>query len=112
MLVVFVLQYEYCIYYSLIYNIKKMNNLKVNFYSLSLILISFLSTSCELSRQEKTIAIIEKMNLLELQQSNFSSQLYALKSMKTKNDSLNIVDIEKQLSEEKIIERICFAFDD
>lgn len=89
-----------------------MNNLKNNSYSLSLMLIVFLSSSCGLSRQEKTIAIIEKMNILELQQTNFRSKLYALKSMKTKKDSLNIVDIEKQLSEEKIVERICLAFDD
>lgn len=77
-----------------------------------MLLLFVLLTSCGQNRQDKTIAIINKLNLVENQKTNFKFQLEPLKYQATGNDSIKLIEIEKQLTEEEIIKRISAAFDE
>ena len=68
--------------------------------------------SCGKSRKEKTIYIIEKLNLVENQQSNFEWQVEPLKYHTSGNDSIRLIEIEKKLSDEEVLKRLCAAFDE
>ncbi len=75
-----------------------------------LVLISMTLVSCGQTRQEKTIAIFKKLNLIENQKQNYEFQLEPLKYQATGNDSIRIIELEKQLSEDEIVKKISTAF--
>lgn len=86
--------------------------MRTRLFAIGLILISITLVSCGQSRQEKTIAIINKLNLIENQKQNYEFQLEPMKYQATENDSIRIVQLEKQLSDDKIVKKICSAFDE
>jgi len=59
------------------------------------LLFFIILSSCKQDRQEKTTAIINKLKLVETQQTNFKFQLEPLKYQATGNDSAKIIEIEK-----------------
>ena len=78
--------------------------------SIVLILISITVLSFGQTRQEKTTAIINKLNLVEYQKQNYEFRLESLKYQATGNDSIKISELEKQLSDDEIIKKINSAF--
>jgi hypothetical protein len=85
-------------------------NRKFNLVSILLIFVSLCSYGQ--SRTEKTITIINKLNLVENQKTNYKFQLEPLKYQATGNDSISLLEIEKQLTEEEIIKRIISVFNE
>lgn len=82
---------------------------------IKLLLIGLILTSlvsCGQSRQEKTIAIINKLKLVENQKQHYTFQLEPLKFQAIGNDSIRIIELEKQLSDDKIAKQISLAFDE
>ncbi len=79
---------------------------------LTLISIAIALVSCGQSRQEKTIAVIHKLKLIENQKQSYKFQLEPLKYQATGNDSIRIVELEKQLSDDEMIKKISSAFDE
>lgn len=77
-----------------------------------LMLQSVTTVSFGQTRQEKTTTIINRLNLVKSQKSNYEFQLESLKYLATKDDSVKIVALEKQLSEEFIASRISLAFNE
>ena len=68
-------------------------------YYLAVILLLFVSLySYGQNRKEKTIAIINKLNLVENQKANYKFQLEPLKYQATGNDSISLIEIEKQFA--------------
>ena len=86
--------------------------MRTKLLTIGLILVSITLVSCRQSRQEKTIAIINKLNLIENQKQNYEFRLEPMKYQATGNDSIRIVDIEKQLADEEILKKISSAFDE
>ena len=81
--------------------------------NLIVILLMFISlSSFGQNRQDKTIAIIDKLNIVEDQQASFEFQLESIKYRATGNDSIRIIELAKQLSREKITNRIKDVFDE
>jgi len=86
---------------------------KNGMYNIAVILLLFVSLcSYGQNRPEKTITIINKLNLVENQIANYKFQLEPLKYQATGNDSISLIEIEKQLTEEEIIKRITSVFDE
>ena len=85
--------------------------MRTRLLAIGLILISITLISCGQSRQEKTIAIINKLNLIENQKQNYEFRLEPMKYQATGNDSIRIAELEKQLSDDEIIKKISSAFD-
>lgn len=82
-------------------------------FILAAILLIFVSlSSYGQNRTEKTIAVIYKLNLVENQKTNYNFQLEPLKYQATGNDSISLLEIEKQLTEEEIIKRMTSVFDE
>lgn len=77
-----------------------------------LILTSITLACCGQTRQEKTIAIINKLNLIENQKQYYDFRLEPLKYQATGNDSIRIIELEKQLSEDEIAKKISSAFNE
>ena len=91
---------------------KQKSKMRTKLLSIGLILISITLISCGQTRQEKTIAIINKLNFLESQIMNYNYQLDALKYQVTGTDSVKVLELEKRISEEEIIKRIHTAFNE
>jgi hypothetical protein len=91
---------------------KQMSKMRTRLLIIGLILISITLVSCGQSRQEKTIAIFNKLNLIENQKQNYEFRLEPLKYQATGNDSIRIIELEKQLSEDEVVRRIGLAFDE
>lgn len=91
---------------------KQISKMRTRLLTIGLILISITLISCGQSRQEKTIAIINKLNLIENQKQNYEFRLEPMKYQATGNDSIRIVQLEKQLSDDEIVKKICSAFDE
>jgi len=89
-----------------------MSKMRIKLLSIGLILISITLISCGQSRQEKTESIINKLNLIENQKTNYKFQLEPLKYQAKGNDSIKIIELEKQLSDDEIVKRISSAFDE
>ena len=83
----------------------------MNCLALTLLLLMSVYASGQ-NRHEKTIAIINKLNLVESQKTNYQFLLEPLKYITTGNDSITIIEIEKQLDEKEMIKRISSAFHD
>lgn len=90
----------------------RMNNKINRFLTIGLILMTITLVSCGQTRQEKTFAIINKLNLIVNQRTNYEFQIEPLKYQATGNDSIKITEIENQLSEEEIVKRISSAFNE
>ena len=90
----------------------RMNKKKTNFLIIGLILFSISLVSCGQSRQDKTEVIIKKLNLIETQKTSFKFQIEPLKYQATGKDSVRIIEIEKQLSDEEIVKRIIETFNE
>ena len=72
-------------------------------HGLALILLLFVSLcSYGQSRQDKTDVIIDKLKLVENQKMMYQFRLEPLKQHVSGNDSVRIVELEKQLSEEQV----------
>lgn len=85
---------------------------KIRLFTIGLILISISLVSCGQSRQDKTEAIINKLNLVENQKTNYKFQLEPLKYQATGNDSIKIVELENQLTENEIVKRTSSALNE
>jgi preprotein translocase subunit SecD len=81
-------------------------------FSIGFILFSITLVSCGQTKQEKTIAIINKLNLIENQKQNYQYRLDPLKYQATESDSIRIIELEKQLSKDEIEKKISAAFDE
>jgi hypothetical protein len=91
---------------------KQMSKMRIKLLSIGLILISITLISCGQSRQEKTEAIINQLNLVENQKTNYKFQLEPLKYQAKGNDSIKVIELEKQLSDDEIVKRISSAFNE
>lgn len=89
----------------------KMGAKKTRSLMIGMILISISLVSSGQTRQDKTLAIINKLNLIENQKTNYNFQLEPLKYQATGADSIKLYEIENQLSEEEIVKRLSSAFD-
>jgi len=88
----------------------KITDIKGVMKIVAVLLVFIILSSCEQDRQEKTIAIINKLKLVETQQTNYKFQLKSLKYQATGNDSVKIIEIEKRLTEKEITKRLINAF--
>lgn len=86
--------------------------MRTKLLSIGLILISITLVSYGQSRKEKTIAIINKLNLVENQKQIYEFRLEPIKYQATGNDSIRIVELEKKLSDDEIVKMISSAFDE
>lgn len=75
-----------------------------------IVFLSASSSSYGQSRQDKTTSIINKFHFVDHQKRRFQIQMQPLKKLAHGNDSIKIVDIEKQLTREEISKRVCTAF--
>lgn len=91
---------------------KQMSKMRIKLLSIGLILISITLMSCGQSKQEMTEAIINKLNLIENQKTNYKFQLEPLKYQAKGNDSIKIIELEKQLSDDEIVKRISSALNE
>jgi len=80
--------------------------------TIGLIFLSFALTSYGQNRQDKTVAIIKKLNLIDNQKTNYKFQIEPLKHQATGKDSTKMIELENRLSDEKIAKRISSAFDE
>ena len=87
-----------------------MSKIRTKSLSIVLILISITLLSSGQTRQEKAIAIINKLNLVEYQKQSYEFQLEPLKYQAMGNDSIKILELEKQLSTDEIVKKINSAF--
>lgn len=89
-----------------------MNYMKIRLSFIGLMLVSISFVCFGQTRQEKTVVIINKLNLIKSQKTNYEFQLEPLKYQVVGKDSLEIIELEKKLSEEEIGKRISLAFDE
>jgi len=87
---------------------KRISKMGAKIFSLGLIL--FTMVSCGQTRQDKTKAIIVKFNLIENQKQNYEFRIEPLKYQATGTDSIRIIELEKQLSDDEIVKKITSAF--
>jgi len=78
--------------------------------SIGLLLLSMVFVAFTQTRNDKTLAIINKLNLIENQKTNFQFQIEALKYQAKGNDSIKISELEKQLTDEEIVKRLTETF--
>lgn len=84
-----------------------------NIYLITIIFLLIICLySCGKSREDKTIFIIEKLNLVENQQIMYEWQIEYLKYHASGNDSIKLIEIENKLSDKKVLKRLCTAFDE
>lgn len=91
---------------------KQLSKIRTKLLSIGLIFISIALVSCGQTRQEKTIVIIKKLNLIENQKQSYEFQLEPLKNQARGNDSIKILELEKQLSEDEIIKKFSSALNE
>ncbi len=86
---------------------------KISAYSLTVVLLLFVSfSSYGQSRLDKTKFIIDSLRLIEVQKMNYGSRLKSLMYQATGSDSVKLVEMEKQLTDENISKVISGVFDD
>lgn len=82
-------------------------------YGLAVILLLFVSfCSYGQSRQEKTNAIIDKLNIVDAQKMNYEHRLESLMYHAVGNDSVRLVELEKQLTEENFLKVVNRVFEE
>ncbi|NLC50346.1 MAG: hypothetical protein GX762_08280 [Bacteroidales bacterium] len=80
---------------------------------LIIILLLFVSLcSYGQSRQEKTKAIIDKLNIVDVQKMNYEYRLEPLKYHAIGRDSVRLVELEKQLTEENFLKVVNEVFEE
>lgn len=90
----------------------RMNTKITRILAVVLIFMTTSLVSSGQSRQEKAEAIIKKLNLIENQKTNYKFQIEPLKYQTTGIDSIRIIELEKQLSDDEIVKRISSAFNE
>lgn len=84
---------------------------KAGIYFIIVIVFTLVSfSSYGQDRQEKTNAIINKMNLIENQRALLEFQIKPLKYQATGSDSIRINELEELLTDDEILKRISTAF--
>lgn len=79
---------------------------------LSVVLMSYGQSASRIEgRAEKSTVIIKSMHLTESWSKLYTSNIQALKGQLTGKDSLKLIEIEKQLSDEAVTKKINSAFD-
>lgn len=86
------------------------NNKITKFLLMALVLIIAPYISYGQSKQEKIETIIKKLHLVDTQKTYYDHQIRSLKYQATEKDSIRIIELEKQLSEEKMIDKYVTAF--
>ncbi len=86
------------------------NNKITKFLLMTLVFIIAPYISNGQSKQEKIETIIKKLHLVDSQKPYYDHQIQSLKYQATEKDSIRIIELEKQLSEEKMIEKYVAAF--
>ena len=82
-------------------------------HGLAVILLLFVSLcSYGQSRQEKTNAIIDKLNIVDVQKMNYEYRLEPLKYHAIGSDSVRLVELEKQLTEENFLKVVNEVFEE
>ena len=76
----------------------------------SLILITTVSNGQ--NRHDKTIAIFNKLNIVKNLKTNYEFKLLPLKYEVTGSDSIKLIELEGQLTEDQIIKKIINAFNE
>jgi hypothetical protein len=89
-----------------------MNTKKMRLLVVGLIFFATSLVGYGQSRQEKSELIMQKTNLIENQKMIYKYQLESLKYQSEGNDSIRIIELEKQLSDDEIIRRINLAFNE
>jgi len=77
-----------------------------------LFLVSVTFVAYGQTREEKTAAIISQWDLIRGQKTNYKYRLEPLKYQATGNDSIRIIRLEKQLSDEEIGKKVSSAFNE
>ena len=90
----------------------RMTTKKLRILSIGVIIFITSIVSWGQSRQEKTEAVIKRLNLVENQKMNFEFLIEPLKYQATGHDSIKIIELEKILSDEEIIKRLSIAFNE
>ena len=86
---------------------------KTGIYILTVVLLLFVSlSSYGQSRQDKTSAIIKELKLAEPHKMNYEYRLKELMYHATGSDSVKLVEMEKQFTDENIIKVISGGFDE
>lgn len=80
--------------------------MKIKHLFLGFILSAILLTSCGKTRQEKIDFIIEEQNYIEFFKTTFKYRIDKIKSLAVGEDSLKIIEIEKQLTDDIINQRM------
>ncbi len=80
--------------------------MKIKHLFLGFILTAILLTSCGKTRQEKIDFIIEEQNYIEFFKTTFKYRIDKIKSLAVGEDSLKIIEIEKQLTDDIINQRM------
>ncbi len=94
----------------MINNIMNFKKLKILMIGLILITTPFLSMGQ--SKQEKTDTIITKLKLIEGQKMNYEFQIEPLKYQATGKDSIEIVELEKKLTDDEFVTLIRSAINE
>lgn len=89
-----------------------MRSLRYRFFAPVLFLLMITSVSCSQNRTDKTKAIIEKLNLIEGQKLRYEFQIKELKYQVSGPDSIKLIELEQQLSNDAILQKVCLAFDE
>ena len=86
-------------------------NEKLLLYYLTVVLLLLGSASSYgQDRKEKTTAIINKFHFVKYQKRKYEIKFDSLKHKAQGNDSLKLVELENQLTEDELTKRICTAF--
>ncbi len=84
---------------------------KLRPYYLTVILLLVVSVSSfGQDRQDKTTAIINNFHFVKHQKRKYEIRLEPLKNQVQGNDSIKLVELEKQLTEEEVSKKVCAAF--
>ncbi|HOH82997.1 MAG TPA: hypothetical protein PLI16_00145, partial [Bacteroidales bacterium] len=89
-----------------------MNFKKLKILMIGLILITTPFLSMGQSKQEKTDTIITKLKLIEGQKMNYEFQIEPLKYQATGKDSIEIVELEKKLTDDEFVTLIRSAINE
>ncbi len=87
-----------------------MKKIRIGLFSIGFVLFSMLLVSCTQSREDKTNTVIMKLKLVEPQKTSLKYRIESLKHQAEGEDSIRILKLEKQLSDEEISKRITKAF--
>lgn len=79
-----------------LYRKKKMGQFRKIIFLIALALIYITLIGCGESRQQKTEAILNNLNILETYETTFKSQIELFKEQSTGRDSVRVIELEKR----------------